>query len=218
MSMAKKIYLGNGNSSRNCSKLYVGVGSTARKITKGYIGVGNVAKQFYPIYSWQKYTITTTKQWVDTRDTYRTNRIWQVDWEWVRGDTDGSLSAVPLPDCYRTYTIDQSTGDYILSGSTVEPPYRKDATLDISGYYIYTRPDGHSRANFYELTEIEVDHWYATGDDNYSWETTCNGYRMIARYQDVQTAGTFIETVFGSSESQYPANGVHTDGYWYIRN
>ena len=29
--------------------------------------------------------------------------------------------------------------------------------------------------------------------------------------------GTFVETVTADSEAAYPTNGVHTDGYWYIR-
>lgn len=29
--------------------------------------------------------------------------------------------------------------------------------------------------------------------------------------------GTYIEDIAGNSESAYPANGKHTDGYWYVR-
>ena len=58
--MAKKLYLGAGNSSRECSKLYIGESSIARKIIKGYIGVNGSARQFYPLYKWKRYSVNST--------------------------------------------------------------------------------------------------------------------------------------------------------------
>ena len=32
-----------------------------------------------------------------------------------------------------------------------------------------------------------------------------------------ESVGTYIDYVISTFSSQYPSNGVHTDGYWYIR-
>lgn len=44
--MAKKIYIGVNNVTREVKKAYVGVNNVARKIKAGYVGVNNVARPF----------------------------------------------------------------------------------------------------------------------------------------------------------------------------
>lgn len=35
--------------------------------------------------------------------------------------------------------------------------------------------------------------------------------------ETIQVKGSEVDTVFGDSPDDYPADGIHTDGYWYVR-
>lgn len=44
---------------------------------------------------------------------------------------------------------------------------------------------------------------------------TMKGYQLISTLTDVYGKGDLIGVVKSGSDTDYPANGLHSDGYWY---
>lgn len=57
-----------------------------------------------------------------------------------------------------------------------------------------------------------------SGADYYCYRktsTTVYGYEIVS--YNVQPYGDALETVFSRDKTTYPENGLHTDGYWYVK-
>ena len=58
--MAKKLYTGINDTSRNSTKLYIGVNDLSRKAKKAYIGVNNLSRLFWADSTGMNVTVTTS--------------------------------------------------------------------------------------------------------------------------------------------------------------
>ena len=106
---------------------------------------------------------------------------------------------------FRTRTISEST---ISHSREVYPEW-----VTVGGY-ISPTPDYAVKSNgdSWQVYEFES----SGGSDNRSyWVVLSNGVRSSNVIVD-RKRGSLISTITGTA-NQYPTNGIHTDGYWYVR-
>ena len=199
--MAKKLYLGAGNSSRECSKLYIGESSIARKIIKGYIGVNGSARQFYPLYKWKRYSVNSTS----TLD--KTNYGMITYYVSSSGATNRYLPA------YESSLRATPSGILVLGVSWIDALYN----FDIIFSYQYSI-NGQTVTNMWDMSN-SVNQTYSTlyafvpQTGGRGWSGPCHQY--IYTSQTLTSIGSYLEDVYSDSRNAYPDNGI-LGSYWYV--
>ena len=97
--------------------------------------------------------------------------------------------------------------EYVSSGTS--NPYEASNQI-VLHFYSFTLNRSHgtlvqsgiqsTNASQYPSNGISGDYWYRRTGVN-----------------TVYSQGSFIDVVYGTTENQYPTNGRHTDGYWYVK-
>ncbi len=157
-----------------------------------FISSFNVSKASEPLYYYDK---------------YRVDREYE---KYLYERHKRSQGRLPIPRgavCYVRYSFTNSggvdfnpqTGKFTGWGETVVYDYFYDNYSDL--YYVEPSGNVYYHIYFTDPNEPLLRERYA---DEYRSRIT-NGKR-----------GSYMQTVTGTI-NQYPANGVHTDGYWYVR-
>lgn len=240
--MAKSQYIGVNNVARKIKGVYVGVNGVARKVKKAYIGVNGVARLFYSNYTWNRYTVNTiwTASLYARYTDYKTNSflifVYNCDGSRNLKVTKFSNYA-DSSNSTCTLTCDSSTGIFSCSnyrGSTVRynanPTGRFDyeAEIDVGMYQ--------SAAVILEYNPLDIssvgepvsseDYGYSRqvnmypGSHHYAFRRYYDGSNNFAEiYQSSKNVqmGSYVGTISSSDPNTYPNNGIHSDGYWYVK-
>ena len=205
--MAKKVYIGNSNIARNVKSMYVGVNGVARKVKKAYIGVNGIARQFWPsiVYTWKKYTVNQI-------ETYQ---------ELVEEINISNKEITSSSTGYSVYTFDRYTGLYTMSGN-LETISTTDNTFDV---YANVADLTFIRPGWYELHNFHGSPIWGDGDNEIYHIVKKSGIRggitcfeMTRSFLGYENEkGSYVGQVISDDPDTYPIDGIHTDGYWYIR-
>lgn len=191
--MAKFVYIG-ATSARRVSSLYIGISGSARRITKAYVGVSGSAKQFWPrSYKWARYSVNTETRYRETRD--GTSRFY-----------NSSGSAYPyMPPAYASYSFNDSTGAFSLTGSQVSVTFRT-GRVNYDAYCQYNN-------RLYHLSYTNCSSISGMGQTTRTVEYY--GEYMYAIQYQVTSQGSFIDYVYADSRNTYPDN-AQSGSYWYV--
>lgn len=212
--MAKAIYMGIGGVARKVKQPYIGVGNVARKVKTGYVGINGVARQFHQSgYTWKKYNINAPI----ANGNYGGS---SGDYAIFYAPSDRGITLIKSPN--PPYYIFAKVTDNGNSNNTriyIAPGQSYTVSLEYNVYYYFT--------DFYCSWEYGIT-WKPVGplDDLcfVYWTFMSSymgmsgpwflGYRLIA---SSISAGEYICDVTADAINEYPDNGVHYDGYWYIK-
>lgn len=117
-------------------------------------------------------------------------------------ESQGAQKSMSLPSTVKNsagYSFDSSTGKFSLKTS-----YTNTGADYVAGYY-------KSRRYIYVSSSVPV---------AYVSSATTNAiyYKpLVATASTTQVNGDFIENVNSEDANAYPNNGIHTDGYWYVK-
>ena len=219
--MSKKWYVGVNNVAREVKHPYIGVNNVARKVKNGYVGAGGVARQFFTgEYKWKKYKVVTNTSYKAVE--WHTGAVY---WD-IRPDSRDAHKYGGLNN------INNSTGKFISLGIKEHVyHYEKEKYGDNPPHYWLAD-------NVYEIIgsalpgrwhiDIVYDIDSATEADYlfYNTENLFGSYEPLQAGQvkiyktnksTTNSRGDYIGDVFSSIDNAYPTNGIHTDGYWYIK-
>lgn len=167
--------------------------------TEGYANVGGVWKQIVegytnvygvwtPIFTYARYA--WAKYSVVTTQEY----ILKTDSSAARTFTSTSGGNILVGE---SCSVDQNTGEISLADTrSVQRSYYSS----YAGTYPY-------------YSYMDVIYKHATINNS----TQFVGYKMLSELRTEQNRGAFIENVSAMEENAYPADGIHTDGYWYVK-
>lgn len=222
--MANKPIVGNvtvGGTAKTISDGYVCIGGVWKPIVETYVNIGGVWKPAWERgYTWKKYnTVTTTTD----------------GWTWGNNITITG-------DGYMSFTNNTSTSSLspVYSGGTLKS-LGYTGTYDQAGTGMdrYTPSSIENRLrngklyipNVFRLYYFANYPWTATG---YTINYDYHYYFVSYTYDDIfgvitmtckppvysgkttYSQGSYIADVTAETENAYPANGRHTDGYWYV--
>lgn len=182
----------------------VTVGGVGKKLTNGYVVVDGVLKQLLrayvymngalvslnmpkPKFTWKKYNVSTVSSY-----------------ELYQGDTIDVYSGMITAG--RNYSFNKDTGAITLIGtlgSTSISLYVNEYTE----YPYFTPHFGNYTGQIFKVVSVTV-----SEDSSY-----VTGIQLCSRYVTAQVQGSYISDVTAETEKAYPANGIHTDGYWYVK-
>lgn len=139
-------------------------------------------------YKWQKYNVNSVTTYSLAFETTTTGGL---AFEPGKTYTMGS-----------SYTFDSTTGAAALSGTS---SVRGSALPNYFEYYPYYMYDG----ELYKLVSY-------TTQNNYGMHIFAQEVGVVTSTTET-SQGSYIEDVTSSDEAAYPENGIHTDGYWYVK-
>ena len=177
---------------------YVNIGGVLRPITIGKYNIGGVL--LAGGYTWKKYnTVATT--------TYEQQ---QEQLGYIELNVPGNKK---YACAHKSYTFDASNGKYTLADYEIIEPYYAPK----EGYKYF----GEKFSSKNEVTGV----MYESSD--YTVLYDLNTYKIyvcmdmtIKHTSAAKTTylqGTYIGDVTSPNETEYPENGRHTDGYWYVK-
>ena len=167
---------------------YVNINGVLRPLAYSQVNLDGVLRYLCPIYTWKKYNVNTVTTYTPYIDTATTSFS-------IRNGTKITL--------YSNYSCDSNTGNITVSG-----PYITSDADDIYGDQEYKRYK-------YMTSNSSVVVIKSARESSSTIDFTCNTIK--SRANEAQEKGDFIENVTASNETAYPENGIHTDGYWYIK-
>ena len=177
---------------------YENVGGVLKKYIDGYENVGGVLKKI--LYGYQniggtlvplaKKLFTWKKHYTVEKNTYEL----EEEETYV---TNMQLTSGGSIDAYKNISINKDTGEIIFTDkwSGTKTNYRS-----VYKQYPYAEYNG-KVIRFYDLNGSTL-----KGLEQHI-RITSTSYQM----------GDYIETVESQNETEYPYNGIHTDGYWYVK-
>lgn len=180
-----------GGTTKELSDGYVNIGGVWKPIVKTYVNVNGVWMSAWKnLTTWKKYT---TKSVTEYAASTGSRHAWYND--------SGSTSVYTSS----SYSLDSATGKFTLPNYTKKTIsqlvdlgilyFSEDSSRNLS--YIHR----HSSSEY-----IDAEWGYRT----YRWT-------LKATQTTKQVADTYVSDVISENESEYPSNGVHTDGYWYVK-
>ncbi|MEY9975720.1 hypothetical protein [Lysinibacillus sp. RC79] len=101
---------------------------------------------------------------------------------------------------YTSYKLDKATGKFTTSGSyiTIQGNFNAGTVYKVSGGTLYK--------------------YVANLSDAYLYVSSCTYKQIQTGGGDTYyTKGSLVQSGISAGISTYPANGKHTDGYWYVR-
>ena len=224
--MAKEIYIGSDDKSKDTKNAYIGINNLARKIKKAYIGVNGVAKQFYSSgFVWKKYNVKYS----------------------IKETTIFSIACSKFDEPYAG-TISYSRGRVgNLKGTTTSP-----ILCDKEGLYIPSGtlryPASYEGSSGFNIQRSRSIQWFCKNEtivdkhtDDETAETSpyiyADGviyentryqkmYRVVGNWskdyyytylvEPKEEQGIYISDVESDDPNAYPENGIK-DGYWYVK-
>ena len=242
--MAKGLYVGNSNA-KKVKSLYVGTG-TSRKVKKGYVGVNGKSRLFYSGgHLWKKYTATAGNSVCSSYTTMTSIRNYDSSISiYVSLQTGIGHDGISRTSDYTNYLnqiyLDSSgTLQYNYDPNTSRQWYTSKyieiigsrgnsyQSLVLSKFRntIYTVDafapiDPESDNNYRDIAGSrsgDGDVYMLVVDQN---GTSPSRYMRFAIYKLNFTTeyiqGEYISDVESNDQNDYPQNGIHTDGYWYV--
>jgi hypothetical protein len=180
--------------SKNISGGYVNIGGVWKPIVKTYVNVNGVWKNAWKtMYTWAKYSVNSSTGYVAEQAASTSSLT-------IQG-VGGKISAA------REYTFDTQTGAFSLPAvSTSSISFSSYKGVQISAY-----PYVMDNNNLYKVVSRTS---YSSG---MMQSIVLQVYLITAVKKTKYEKGNFIGNVTAASDNAYPANGVHTDGYWYVK-
>lgn len=214
---------------------------THRKVKKVLLTEGGVHKQVWPSYVWKRFTVADAQQYywdkysVNSKAKYtggvnvysgsgsktvrwlphllkedppeidREDEMWRCaagdyDWDDVDAGEDWIVERLGLSYiCYFVTKVEE------VDENNVKFTYSKTAravstTVYSKGSTSYGQVSAVNDADAYPEDGKSGSYWY-----------------VYSSSETIQVKGSEVDTVFGDSPDDYPADGIHTDGYWYVR-
>lgn len=218
--MAKAIYVGVSGVARKVKQPFIGVSNVARKVKSGYIGVGGVARQFFTCeYKWKKYKVVTTTSYEAVE--WRTGaEYWDIRPSGRSHHKYGGLN-----------NINNSTGKFISLGiKEYDYDYEEERYGDTPPRYwlvddaheIHGIPEGRWKLDvvldYQSITETDYLFYNTVNlDGHYDPLLVDYGKLYKTTKSTTNSRGDYVGDVFSSISNAYPTNGIHTDGYWYVK-
>ena len=213
--MVKNEYIGVSNIARKVKQLFVGENNVARKVKSVFVGVNNVARQFCAIYTWKKYNVNATT-------TQKTGIGGSVSSEYYKYGKQ--VDVVNYTSTYLTYTYGSETRDV---GGRGESSFVMDYTMQMRvnssacGVSSITRQGS-------EVIKTTISNYPISLNGHSTYSTWLQGsasepnstliITLYYTYNDTSySIGTYIGDVISSDPNSYPTNGIHSDGYWYVK-
>lgn len=241
--MAKAFYFGRAGVARKNNGAHVGIGGVARKVTSGYFGIDGVARQFHSSYVWKKYNVN--HQWNyklmhqssdDGGNIADYNRLefWSdttkptITTNWFLGDSlsisqDKATGKFTVSNYDKTgtetnsYEYWSSFKKWVASFDTCKNRYQEILYLfnDVSGIarpklYTTWTDDYDNDYNVYKILSGSYGPMFIKYDPN-DWNM-----QVYQAFQE-NVIGSYISDVTSLNPSAYPDNGLHSDGYWYVK-
>lgn len=109
-------------------------------------------------------------------------------------------------DGYKNYTFDSDNNTFEISN-----PWSSGEQVRV-GDYRYSISSDHLRTTLYRFEALQP----GTGD---SYIDTFREYKtdQISTQETYYTRGSLVQSNIVAENGTYPANGRHTDGFWYVR-
>lgn len=176
--------------SKEISGGYVNIGGVWKPITKTYVNVNGVWKNAWKsVYKWAKYAVTTSNIY----EAYENDISHNV-----------TKSGTAYINTGKSYSVDQTNGTITLVD-----------TKKWQVQYYYT---GSNRAEYPYIIASGTSNFARTVNVAKSSSNYTIYYRKIlTRMVETQGKGDLIDYVTAENEDAYPEDGVHTDGYWYVK-
>ena len=180
-----------GGTAKNISGGYVNVGGVWKPIVKTYINVGGVWKPAWKeLYTWKKYTVVENEgaPYTEKQATSSSSRTLS--------------NSTTIYEC-KTYNFSSTAGFKMNSPTTTTiKDFRKS-----SGTQYVSLSGTNNLMYIYKIFKVL----------SVSSSKTITWYEYSAVGTITQEMGDYIEDVTSETGSTYPDNGVHTDGYWYVK-
>lgn len=106
-----------------------------------------------------------------------------------------------------TYTFDANSGNYTWTMSDAGY-YAENLSTQVN--IIFKGGDSSNDSYYFEFSRCSENGNYGRLTLYEVW-----GHRVMAIAN--HTRGTYVSDVTSTDENAYPADGVHTDGYWYVK-
>lgn len=179
-----------GGTAKNISGGYVNIGGVWKPIVKTYVNVGGVWKAAWKsLYTWKKYTVTTSSG---------------APYTVVKGSSASiTKSNSTQINKGNGYSFDASTGVFTLTRATVNIVYYVRI-----GDYFFDDLSASSGSTVNEVTE--------TGSGGGTTRKIIYT-QWTSKPTTTQVRGEYVSDVESGNASEYPDNGIHTDGYWYVK-
>lgn len=180
-----------GGTTKELSDGYVNIGGVWKPIVKTYVNVNGVWMSAWKnLTTWKKYTVkqTTGAPYKTVKSALKTGDFTANDY--VQGASN--------------YSFDSSTGVYALTNSR---QIEVQGLGNVYKFHMFGKTTT-SGAVMYE--------WY-TGNKTSILNYNMKYYEWTSTPSTTQSRGDYISEVSSEDETAYPSNGVHTDGYWYVK-
>ncbi|MDU0330481.1 S-layer homology domain-containing protein [Paenibacillus sp. 3LSP] len=161
-------------------------------VTTSYNGSLTIDKT--PLFFWDKYTVSKTHNYIET------------DWVY-EGDEDLKYGLIWIGPT--TYNFDPISGRYTVPGSESYIRTSRDDKL----YTLYAALDDQ---NTHYLRRWDITYYQPPGESTRTG-TYIKVYNKYVNSVDVPTRGALVQSNVVDKEGTYPDNGIHSDGYWYVR-
>lgn len=103
----------------------------------------------------------------------------------------------------RSYTFDRDRNEYNVSGT-----WLSSDIVEMGDKAYWTTPDNKELHVYTALSRNAASVNMAISTSSKKWATTTDA---------VYSKGTLVQPYIPAEEGTYPANGRHTDGYWYVK-
>ena len=203
-------FIGVSGIARKVNPPHVGVSGVARKISDGYVGVNEIARKFFPdVFTWNKYSVKTKVK-------YTCEKV-------IERGCNGDSQCPPNYASSHTWCTTQrtdaaiSTGRFAKTGTITLPAnYKNKDPGSAVGYtfmassYVYDSDNESFTPTFMDSGSTS-DYAVHVAGENYGVL-----YKVV-KGSGPQTQGSYLGRVTSENENAYPDNGIHTDGYWYVK-
>lgn len=179
-----------GGAWKTLTKGYVNVGGIWKPIVAGYVNVNGVWKLLWKA---EKEILYTWKKY-SVKTTTGAPYTHAVGMTTIKTYAKGTALRTA-----NNYTFDANTGKFTLSS-----PVTVSVTTISYKYFMLNA-----------TTSSEMYRYYSKSTSSDSVTITCAPFNVSAT--TTKSQGDYISDVTSSDESAYPDNGVHTDGYWYVK-
>ena len=185
-------YVTIGGAKKDVAIEYVNVNGVWKAFAKTYGNVNGVWKNAWETsFTWKKYNVIHNVQYT-SKKTSDTVAVRQDNFKKIYAGTG--------------YTFDNGTGIYSLTNAI------NIGIDDMSKYrsekYFMPKSTGSVMYEFMDTDFVNI--------DGYLYYC-CICYEYTSSQSSTSVIGSYISDVTAETENAYPANGIHTDGYWYVK-
>jgi hypothetical protein len=126
-------------------------------------------------------------------DKYST--VWSDTAEWIYQGKTSSTSSAGGSSTYTNYAFNSGNNRYATAGNYLSIPAN-----ELSGYVYAVKMVGNE----------SILSRFGGSSTNFHWWTKSS-------LQNTGTKGTLVQANIQAEDGTYPSDGIHTDGYWYVK-